>query len=419
MGRPRILFLVRAYNDIDHMLPVAWRLAADQTAEVELLCFNPTYDLAGDFRIQFLSREYQVPCGYLYQAHLPTLAHRLAAGLICGRSLLPPAAVEWIHERARFVLFGRDWPRQMLERQRPDVLVLDWQRPKFFNVVSVLQAARGLGIPIVALPHGMNLVTNFLCTNKAVKEGRDQNFGEDWKYFDFSLVQLDLYRQRVIAGGVSPDKVLVMGSARFCPEWREVYKSLLPPDQALAGRGQGKLKVVYMDQHRRMRLHQERVAEAVLAMTRRPDLELLVKPATRGVGQTLADPEWGASSEDISHLAKSASDSHSPNLIRWADAVLCASSSICLEVLLEGKTLIYPKFFHDNHMLFEEYGACWTVADQAELEAALGRAKADPAWRPYDEAQVQAFLAEAVFGGVPGRDVLGEHAAFILKQAKG
>lgn len=418
MPLPRILFLVRAYNDIDHMLPVAWRLAADQTAQVELLCFNPTYDLAGDFRVQFLTREYEVPCGYLYQAHLPTPAHRLVAGLICGRSLLPPAAVDWIHERARFVLFGRGWPRQMLERRRPDVLVLDWQRPKFFNVEPMLQAARALGIPIVALPHGMNLVTNLLCTNRAVEKGCDQNFGEDWKYFDYSLVQFELYRQRVIAGGVSPDKVLVMGSTRFCPEWREVYKSILPPDQALAGRGQGKLKVVYMDQHRRMRLHREQVAEAVLSLAQRPDLELLVKPATRGMSQALTDPEWGISSKEVSHLAKLTSDSHSLNLIRWADAVLCASSSICLEVLLEGKALIYPKFFHDNHMLFEEYGACWTVKSPAELVVALDQLARNSQQRPYSQQQVQGFLREAVFGGVVDRDVLGSYADFILERAR-
>lgn len=419
MPLPRILFLVRAYNDIDHMLPVAWRLAADQRAQVELLCFNPTYDLAGDFRLQFLARRYQVPCGYLYQAHLPTPAHRLAAGLICGRTPMTPALVNWLHNQVRHRLFGRSWAEQMLGRRRPDVLVLDWQRPKFFNVEPMLQAARALGIPIVALPHGMNLVTNPLATNKALDEGHDQSFGQDWRYFDHSLVQFSLYRDRVIAGGVPPEKVRVMGSARFCPQWREVYKSILPPDPALAGRGQGRLKVVYMDQHHRMRLHQERVAETLQALAQRPGVDLLVKPATRGVGQALADPLWGVSSPAVRSLDCVAPESHSLNLILWADVVLCASSSICLDVLLEDKTFIYPRYTHDNHMLFEDYGACWQVDSPAELQAALAQAAQHPRQRPYGPQQVQDFLTEVVFGGVAGRDVLGEYARFILEQARG
>ena len=417
MSPPRILFLVRSYNDIDHMAPVAWRLARDRSAQVELLCANPTYDLTGDFRLRFLAREHQVPVGYLYQAHLPTLAHRWAAKLICGPSRLGPGMVDWLHERARHRLFGPGWAEDMLRRRRPDVLVMDWQRPKFFNLPAMLQAAKALGTPLVALPHGMNLVTNPLCTNKAVRQGRDQDFGEDWKHFDHNLVQFELYRQRVIAGGVPPDKVTVMGSARFCPQWREVLGRILPPEPRLAGRGRGRLKLVYMDQHHRMRLHPRRIAQTMRDTARRPDVELLIKPATRGVGQTLADPEWGVSSAEIKGLAELASATHSLNLIRWADAVLCASSSICLEVLLEGKTLLYPKFFHDNRMLFEDYGACWSVGDEAALQAALDRAAAEPAYRPYSPEQVEAFVNEAVFGGEAGRDVLGDYARFILERA--
>ncbi|MCF8031901.1 MAG: hypothetical protein K9K66_00075 [Desulfarculaceae bacterium] len=417
MASPRILFLVRAYNDIDHMAPIVWRMARDGGAEISLLCANPTYDLTHDFRLNFLAAEHGVRAGYLYQAHAPGPAHRLAASLVCGRSPLGPKLQARLHDKARYRLFGEGWARQMLKRLAPQVLVVDWQRPKFFNLPAMLAAAQDLGIPVLAVPHGMNLVTNTLCTNKAVEEGQDQDFGVDWDLFDHSLVQFELYRKRVIDGGLDPAKVTVMGSARFCPEWREVLGRILPPEARLAGRGRDRLKLVYMDQHHRMRLRPRRIASAMKALARRPGVELMIKPATRGVGQTLADPEWGVSSAEIKGLAELASDTHSLNLIRWADAVLCASSSICLEVLLEGKTLVYPRYFHENHMLFEDFGACWGLDSEKELLAALDQMEKRPATRPYGQRQVDSFLTEAVFGGAPGRDVLGDYARFILERA--
>jgi hypothetical protein len=64
-------------------------------------------------------------------------------------------------------------------------------------------------------------------------------------------------------------------------------------------------------------------------------------------------------------------------------------------------------------MIFEEYGACWSVSDYDELEAALKKADEDGAYKPYSDAEVRDLMTDLVYGGVEGRDVLGDHVRTI------
>ncbi|MCB2226153.1 MAG: hypothetical protein KQH53_05695 [Desulfarculaceae bacterium] len=422
-AKPKIVFLIRAYNDIDHITPLVYKLAADGSAQCRVFCSNPTFDLDGDFRIEFLRRQMKVPVSYLYQAHRPTPLHLAMDQIICGtkagRGSLwrSQAAVAWLQERARHRLYSQAWCRGFLQKERPDVLVVDWQRPKFFNTLYLLRAARELGIPMVSVPHGMNLATTTLCTTKDLENGHDQDYGHDWRFFDYNLVQFEFFRQRVINGGLPPEKVVVLGSARFCPQWREVYKRILPPDRDLAGRGADKLRVVYMDHHHRMRMQTEQVNQMIAMMLARPEIELLVKPSTRAVGQALSDPAWAASSEYVRNLDCLATDHQSLNLILWSQVTINAASSICLEALWEGQAFVYPKYLHENDMLFEDFGACWQVNDHQELADAMARLAAEPDYRPYTREAARAFLAEAAQGGDPERDVLQAYADFMLSLA--
>jgi hypothetical protein len=49
------LFFVRAFNDIDHMTPVIWKMAQDHYP-VAVYCLNAEYDIENDYRLNFLKR---------------------------------------------------------------------------------------------------------------------------------------------------------------------------------------------------------------------------------------------------------------------------------------------------------------------------------------------------------------------------
>jgi len=47
------LFFVRAFNDIDHMTPIVWKMSQDNLP-VAVYCTNPEYDIQSDYRLEFL-----------------------------------------------------------------------------------------------------------------------------------------------------------------------------------------------------------------------------------------------------------------------------------------------------------------------------------------------------------------------------
>jgi len=149
-------------------------------------------------------------------------------------------------------------------------------------------------------------------------------------------------------------------------------------------------------------------------MTVRDSVKIGVKPTTGSIGKYLKNKIDNISSiKKIEHV-RLAPDIHSLSLIKWADVVMCTTSSICVEVLLNGKIFLYPKYLHENTMLFEEMGACWTINSYAELENALQKIAQYPNFRPYQDRDVDAFITEVVYGGLKSRDVLGDYKNAIL-----
>jgi len=61
------LFLVRHFNDIDHITPIAWKMKTDGYP-VAVYCMNPRYDIANDYRLEFIKSQGAV-VDYLHTAY--------------------------------------------------------------------------------------------------------------------------------------------------------------------------------------------------------------------------------------------------------------------------------------------------------------------------------------------------------------
>jgi flagellar assembly factor FliW len=47
------LFFIRAFNDVDHLTPIVWKMSRDNY-RVAVYCINPEYDIQNDYRLNFL-----------------------------------------------------------------------------------------------------------------------------------------------------------------------------------------------------------------------------------------------------------------------------------------------------------------------------------------------------------------------------
>ena len=457
-----ILFFVRRFNDIDHTVPVVYRMAKDGYKDIAVLASNPRYDIKNDFRLNFLKNQYAVEVDHVYRYFMPTLIHKLTSWLICrplnertfGKyyysnrekpkrnsvmpfrrfvdtvckalsSLFTPERLFVIfdqcisklgaagRERKGFInriiferLFGIGWSIEMLRKKGVSLLVFDLSIPGRWNTSSLVNAGKRLKIPIIALPHGLNMTDSKLFENEIAM------YGGLWNGYDAIIVQHMKHKMRAVEDGVVMEKLFVFGSARFCREWEDVYFGIIPESGHYVKKSvHGKLKVVFMDHSSKYMANVDDILETIKKIGSIDFVDLVVKPSTSSVRGSMTSGE-------LYNVAKIDNITHSVELIRWADVVIGTISSISLEVLLMNKVFIYPKYFHNVRMMWETMEACWVVNNYTELEDALYKIKRSPGYKQYKEDNVNKLVTETVYGGKGSRDVLGDYKDFIISFAE-
>ncbi|UCE51502.1 MAG: CDP-glycerol glycerophosphotransferase family protein [Desulfobacterales bacterium] len=261
-----------------------------------------------------------------------------------------------------------------------------------------------MSIPALALPHGVYVYTNDFITI----ESRPLQTFEKLNRYDHVIVQNELYKQTMAKFGLDSRKILIMGSARYCSEWMEQNKKILPRKIRSNAASAAKLKVVFMTTKARYRIHIERMIKTFEMLSRFEGIEVLIKPHTRTTKEA-------ALYENVP--LSDASDVSSVELCEWADIVMVIGSSIIIEPLIQGKPVLYLKYLHENTTQYEDFGACWIIHSEDELQKALSLLLVSKLNVPYSEENVNRFLSDIVYGGPQKRDVLQDYEQFIVNCA--
>ncbi|MBW8039154.1 MAG: hypothetical protein FVQ85_04050 [Planctomycetes bacterium] len=417
-----ILFFIRRFNDIDHITPIVYRMVKDGYKQMAVLALNSKIDLENDFRLNFLKNECGVQIDHVCRFYAPRAIQKFAARFLCRpanskKQNIFIKAIRffwykychsfWLKKVVFKYIFGEKWAYGFLKDNDVRLLVFDWQWVKKPTICALIYAAKKSNTPAIAVPHGISLYTNTKWTVSSFNQDTELAFKERLKDYDKVLVQHERYKQTIVNHGVPKDKVHVLGSTRFCREWEEIYWQLIPDSPEYpAGSENGRVKVVFMDHSQNYRIDSDKVIDTVKKLSRLDFVDLVIKPSTAS--------EKSLSSLELYNLARVDTDTSSVQLIRWADVVMGTTSSILLEPLLMDKIFVYPRYLHENDMLWDEMEACWTVKNYDELESALKKISEKPGYKPYSNDNVNNFIDEVVYGGVKDRDVLGDYKDFIL-----
>jgi hypothetical protein len=417
------LFLVRHFNDIDHIAPVVWKMNKDKYP-VAVYCMNPRYDIHGDYRLQFLKNQ-GATVDYLHDAFdrprgpLGKFVHALMQkGYQCRKpheveNGERPGALHRLYRQIRWRLrakfnvilhkfyYGHGWERSILERTGAQVICFDHVRSKHYIVDAFLKASRAMAIPSLALPHGVYLYTNQMTKPKATESRRLAKF----RRYDFIIATNELRKRLLVSSGIAKEKIFVLGCARYCAEWLDQNQKILPGAIDFRPSNPAKLKVVLMPSKPQCRVDLDRLFNTCALLADLDGIEAMIKPHTRTPGARNLFHDLPL--PDVSHVLTA-------ELCEWADVLLNVGSSVITEALMKGKPALYLKYLHDNTTLFEELGACWTINDEAELKNALISLQADKNHIPYNQESVAAFVSDIVHGGDIDGDVLGRYEEFIV-----
>jgi UDP-N-acetylglucosamine 2-epimerase len=304
----------------------------------------------------------------------------------------------------RSLYYNKTWARTILEQTGARTICFDHIMPQRYVVSSFLKAAGEMSIPALSLPHGVMLYTNENTKPKSTNRRRRAKFAR----FDYVLVPNQLRKDLLVQTGIPDDKIFVLGCARYCKEWLEQNKRILPRLIDAAQSSLEKLKVVFMQSKPQCRVDLERMSTTFNILADLPEIQVMVKPHTRS-------PE-GMHLFDEIHLMD-ASRILTAELCEWADVMLVVGSSVITEALMQRKPALYLKYLHKNTTLFEDLGACWVISDEQALKKALSKLQRNRNDIPYDEQNVAEYLTEVVGGGHSNRDVLSAYQRFIVNCA--
>jgi UDP-N-acetylglucosamine 2-epimerase len=302
-------------------------------------------------------------------------------------------------------LCSRKWAENVLKKLTAKVIVFDWCKLGSSPAGELANAAVQQNIPLIAVPHGLNCMTNDDRVNTQADNEPPARWGEYLRQMAFVIVQHQRHGKWMVECGVEPEKILVMGSTRFCSEWHAIYKSIIPADDGKLPKASSKLKIVYFDHTESLRLNVKAIEQALIEISKLDYVELIVKPTT-GSNQY--------SSQAVQSISQSGVDIHSNKLVEWADVIMGSTSSILLEAFLYKKPLLYPRYFHENGQLYDQMNACIAVNDQSALLGAIEELHLSHCHIPYPEKNVEAFMTEILYGGNIDRDVLGEHRLAVI-----
>ena len=413
--RKVIVFLVRHFNDIDHVVPIVYRMLKDSAARVELFCMDPFLDIGADIRIRFLEQRFSCKPSYIYQAHAPSLLHRLFGFLVCQTPYLRwPRGLRWVSRIALTLayrlynsgwtlrLYDKKWSKGWLQSSKVDRLVFDFGHKRGLYA-AIADASEELGVGKIGVPQGIEFSMDLDWTNKWDATPNPNVLQDNWGWVGEFVVAGEHVKAMYAQLGIPSERITVLGSARYCQEWIDVYHRMLGPGPLTSD--DGKLKVVYMDHSAEYRVDTEAVVASLRAISKLDFVDLIVRAHTR---EKLSDKRIG----DFCHVVR---DIHSVHLIHWADVVMTFTSSIIVDALNLNKVFVYPAYFHATRMLWEEYGACWAVSDQNELADALSCLHEAKCEVPYPEQNVARLLTDMVYAGVPEADVLGNYVDHIVR----
>lgn len=421
------LFFIRHFNDIDHFTPIVWKMHKDNYP-VTVYCMNPKYDIQKDYRLRFL-KEAGIKVDFVYNDFAESLGvlHRIIRflflfALAIERKLIFHAQSQFsallqsfgqlagkigssLYKLAKRRFYNISWAHDLLEQSGAKALCFDWIRPHKYVVDVLLKVANEMSIPTLSLPHGV-----FLYTNDSVRIApRGEMRFEKYHRYDYIIVQNKLFKKVISESGIDKEKIFALGSARYCKEWMEQNRKIIPRKIESYKGKEEKMKLVLMTTRPQYRINVERMVKTFDILSNFGQIETVIKPHTRSGDE--AKMYENVPLSNVSELS-------SVELCEWADVVLVIASSIIIEALTQGKPALYLKYLHDNVTEYEEFAACWTIHDEDELQDALASLRDGKRDLPYTDQNVKRWLTEIIYGGRSERNVLEDYEQFIVNCVK-
>jgi len=343
-------FFLRNNNDIDHIIPVAWKIAQSANEVHLIITTHPAYRRV--YRLDYLSRNANIYIHHILD-FLPikaTMRMQILREVIKNKT---PNEINfpdvWNDCCVRFSLYENIIKSLFLNRNA--IACFDWITTPF--VCTFLKILKKLSIKCISLPHGITVFTNKLVGKDMINYASIEKKGEKNNLYDYVVVPNNYGKDRLI-GTLPQEKIQVLGSARYCREWRHILSSAttLPPVNIA---NDAKLKVAFFLRDYGYDIFWEEVLRTYQLIIQFPGVHLIVKHHPRSVGQQhlmrLYPALFSLKAPNLTILSDEGS---SVPLVEWADLIVDSGTSITIDGALRGKPVLCLEYLHPNRTVMAE-----------------------------------------------------------------
>lgn len=431
----KALVFLRHYNDIDHITPVISKwLESGHRCDVVLIG-NPKF--RNDYRIEFLGTLRGARVAHIrdllpfleffgWQLQTLLLTNRLR------RSIVGPLvnALARAYSVDRRQPLWRSTACRLLERSftaaDSGVVVFDWitrDSPVSVEWVEVVVSlARSKGLGTVSLPHGDSPHATQLIRH------REWNLKPDSLYsaarvFDKLVVPNELCAER-FRPFLDDQSIAVLGSPRYCDEWLMKLAELSPAPPAILSRKEPKgmeesskterLKVVIFLRKSNFTTFWEEVEEIVGMIAAFPNVELVIKPHTRGGWRQPLTKN--ASLRGFPNVSVAPDHIHSIHLMNWAHVIIDLATSVVFEAVKGKKPVLAADYLHAGRSTLAYFIPETELKCRDDVYRRIDGFLSNGCDSFYIEEHRQRFINEMLHVGGP--DVLPRYVALLETQAQ-
>ena len=435
-----ILFFFSKINCIDHMTPVVDRLARDGFKDsMRLFTVNMQEDLRSDHRLRFLHEQHGLKVEYPFEYGRRDREQQrffsLYRTLMLGRKRGGAASLNKQNKIKRVVwdslsklafrgrdisqVFSEDWAKSFLLETEARTLVFDVSAGLKKSSKTIIQMARELKIPVIALPNACNIAAD--------GSGRQPEFTPgSFAQFDRIIIHRQGFAQSLVDAGLDQRKIRIIGSARFNREWHERYlqyirRAMPVPYKKDPKRPNVLLLMNFLPMHEfrgLIQINQGRhlrdlQMSYLTTLNDISGLNLILKP------HPSFNRKKGAPGEVEELEVKIDTDSDTLALCDWADIVINVNTSSILNAFLLGKPVVNLVEVEGVGLASSAMGCSIDVHSKEELPGIIEALIASEYQPPYSNENTERLLAWATADGHPERDVLGEYEQMLVQAAFG
>jgi len=412
----RVVFFLKHYNDIDHVVPVVHEGVTTDAFDAEVLVTTDDSYLE-DYRLRHVAGLDGAEVDHIEAYGIPALTPP------------DPGPVTYslteVGKRLPTDLPRRAWHRRGLADRNdsvPDrggggslvealvagdeqvVLALDWlttttmsARLEFAKEAS--EAARELDVPVVALPHGDAPYENRLFKRDSLDFDDALDQYSTGRLFDAVAVPNRLCAKRY-EPHLPTSRIPVLGSPRYNEQWLRTLPGLLP-GQSLPADGEVNLALFLRD--RSYAIHWAELERTIRLVAAVDGTELVIKRHTRHVGADIDDV-------DLPNVTFVDNETHSPVLLEWADVALDLGTSVVFESVMREMPVLEVEYLHPNRSTVASYIEGTAMHTRDDLYHAVRRL-ADDTSGFYDSTERDSFVRNVVEPAGP--DVLEKYVEFV------